>query len=59
MPPDDKDAALLPRRIGGHWALIHLPVSGPHAQMWVSFSADLKHQGSHKIMLEARQDAGS
>ncbi|HVB55880.1 MAG TPA: hypothetical protein VNE63_05525, partial [Candidatus Acidoferrales bacterium] len=23
MPPDDKDAALLPRRINGFWALIH------------------------------------
>ncbi len=22
MPPDDKDAALLPRKIGGYWALI-------------------------------------
>ena len=26
MPPEDKDAALLPHRIGGHWALIHRPV---------------------------------
>src|ERR1041385_6947774 len=23
MPPDDKDTALLPRRINGYWALIH------------------------------------
>ena len=27
MPPEDKDAALLPRRIGGYWALIHRPVT--------------------------------
>ena len=27
MPPEDKDAALLPRRLGGRWALIHRPVS--------------------------------
>src|SRR5215204_462743 len=25
MSPEDKDAALLPRRIGGQWALIHRP----------------------------------
>src|SRR5256886_6776724 len=27
MPPDDKDAALLPRRIDGFWALIHRPMT--------------------------------
>src|ERR1700733_14628603 len=27
MSPDDKDAALLPRRIGGFWALIHRPLN--------------------------------
>lgn len=25
MPPEDKDAALFPRRFGGHWAMIHQP----------------------------------
>ena len=29
MSPEDKDAALLPHRIGGQWALIHRPVSAP------------------------------
>src|SRR5438445_6197474 len=28
MSPENKDAALLPRRIGNQWALIHRPVSG-------------------------------
>ena len=32
MPPEDKDAALLPHRIDGRWALIHRPVSSPRAQ---------------------------
>ena len=27
MPPEDKDAALLPRRINGYWAMIHRPVT--------------------------------
>ena len=57
MPPEDKDAALLPRRIGGQWALIHRPVSAPRAHMWISYSPDLRHWGNHKLMLEARRGA--
>lgn len=57
MPPEDKDAALLPHRIGDYWALIHRPVSAPRAHMWISYSADLRHWGSHKMLLEARRGA--
>ena len=55
MPPEDKDAALLPRRIGGRWALIHRPMTALGAHMWISYSPDLHHWGSHKIILEARR----
>lgn len=55
MPPEDKDATLLPHRIDGRWALIHRPVSSPRAHMWVSFSTDLTHWGGHKLMMEARR----
>lgn len=54
MQPEDKDAALLPHRIGDYWALIHRPVSPIGAHMWISYSPDLRHWGSHKLMLEAR-----
>ncbi|MCA9867190.1 MAG: glycosidase [Anaerolineae bacterium] len=57
MPPEDKDAALLPHRIGEYWAMIHRPVGGPRAHMWISYSPDLRHWGSHKLMLEARRGA--
>ena len=57
MPPEDKDAALLPYRIDGQWALIHRPVSAPRAHMWLSYSPDLRHWGNHKLMLEARRGA--
>lgn len=57
MQPEDKDAALLPHRIGGNWALIHRPVSSPRAHMWISYSPDLLHWGSHKLMMEARRGA--
>ncbi len=60
MPPEDKDATLLPRRFGDCWALVHRPVgmggvSGAH--VWLSFSPDLRHWGSHKIILPARRGA--
>jgi predicted GH43/DUF377 family glycosyl hydrolase len=55
MPPEDKDAALLPRKVRGFWALIHRPMTRLGAHMWVSYSPDLRHWGNHKIMLEARR----
>jgi predicted GH43/DUF377 family glycosyl hydrolase len=57
MSPDDKDAALLPYRIDGRWALIHRPMTNLGAHIWISYSPDLRHWGSHKIMLEARRGA--
>ena len=59
MPPEDKDAALFPRRFGGRYALIHRPVSAtPHAaHIWLSWSPDLRHWGDHTILLRAREGA--
>jgi predicted GH43/DUF377 family glycosyl hydrolase len=54
MQPEDKDAALLPRRIDGRWALIHRPVSAMAAHIWISYSTDLREWGSHKMILKAR-----
>jgi predicted GH43/DUF377 family glycosyl hydrolase len=55
MSPEDKDAALLPHRIGGNWALIHRPVTAFGAHIWISYSPDLRHWGSHKMILQARR----
>ena len=57
MPPEDKDAALLPHRIGDFWALIHRPITPLGAHIWISYSPDLRHWGSHKMILEARRGA--
>jgi predicted GH43/DUF377 family glycosyl hydrolase len=57
MSPDDKDAALFPRKIGGFWALIHRPMTVLGAHMWISYSPDLRHWGSHRVMMEARRGA--
>lgn len=57
MPPEDKDAALFPRRFQGRWALIHRPVAANRANIWLSYSPDLKHWGDHCLLLEARRGA--
>jgi predicted GH43/DUF377 family glycosyl hydrolase len=55
MQPDDKDAALLPRRIHGEFAIVHRPLMDSHADIWISFSPDLRNWGSHKLLLAARK----
>jgi predicted GH43/DUF377 family glycosyl hydrolase len=59
MPPEDKDAALFPRRFGNRYAMIHRPVStgSSGAHIWLSFSPDLVHWGDHHILLHARRGA--
>lgn len=58
MPPEDKDAALFPRRFDGRWAMIHRPspLRG-FAHIWISYSPDLRHWGDHELLLEARDGA--
>ncbi len=57
MAPEDKDAALLPRRINGLWALVHRPMTPLCAHMWISYSPDLRYWGEHRMILEARRGA--
>jgi len=55
MQPDDKDAALLPRRIGGQFALLHRPMADSGAHIWMSYSPDLRNWGHHRLVLKARR----
>ncbi|HWR40680.1 MAG TPA: glycosidase [Patescibacteria group bacterium] len=58
MPPEDKDAALFPRRINGKWALIHRPIAAnyvPGAHIWLSYSDDLVHWGDRRVLMHARR----
>lgn len=57
MQPDDKDAALLPHRINGQFALIHRPATDTSANIWISYSPDLRNWGGHKPILLARKGA--
>ncbi|HWP30355.1 MAG TPA: hypothetical protein VNK96_01320 [Fimbriimonadales bacterium] len=58
-PPENKDASLFPKQFKGRWAMIHRPVSAftRSADMWISFSPDLKHWGDHQMLLESRRGA--
>jgi predicted GH43/DUF377 family glycosyl hydrolase len=55
--PDDKDAALLPRRVDGNFALLHRPTAHSGAHIWMSFSPDMRNWGNHKPVLQARRGA--
>ena len=60
MPPEDKNAALFPRRFDGRWVMFHRPVPGfpgTRSNIWLSYSPDLKHWGDHCLVLEARRGA--
>jgi beta-1,4-mannooligosaccharide/beta-1,4-mannosyl-N-acetylglucosamine phosphorylase len=58
MPPENKDSALFPVRFNGRWAMLHRPVSlisGAKANIWISFSPDMKYWGEHEVLLYARE----
>ena len=59
MPPENKDAAVFPRRFGGRYAMLHRPVATHHwgAHIWISFSPDLIHWGEHQPLLDSRRGA--
>jgi predicted GH43/DUF377 family glycosyl hydrolase len=60
MPPEDKNAALFPRRISGEWVLIHRPVTThgtSTADVWLSRSRDLDAWRRPELVLRARPGA--
>lgn len=57
LAPYNKDAAILPRRIGGRWIMIHRPSTSEGAygyHVWIAESPDLVHWGAHRPVLMAR-----
>lgn len=58
--PDDKNAALLPHRIGGKWVLFHRPrteFGGSHGEILLSRSADLEAWSSPEQVMRPRAGA--
>jgi len=54
LSPNNKDAALFPRRVRGKWALLHRPMAGDLQHIWVAYSEDLVHWGQHECVLPER-----
>jgi beta-1,4-mannooligosaccharide/beta-1,4-mannosyl-N-acetylglucosamine phosphorylase len=54
LPPEDKDASLLPRKFDNRYVLIHRPIVSGEAHIWISFSPDLIHWGEHRILMHRR-----
>ncbi len=59
LPPEDKNAAVFPRRIGGHWMMLHRPVvmANNSCDVWISTSDDLAGWREPKPVL-LRRPAG-
>jgi predicted GH43/DUF377 family glycosyl hydrolase len=56
MPPEDKNASLLPRRVDGHFVLFHRPVSvlSARADVWLSKSRDLRSWTTPEPVMQSR-----
>jgi len=57
LAPDNKGAALFPVRFDGRYAMLHRPAPatpGVAANIWIAFSPDLVHWGSHRQIMAAR-----
>ncbi len=53
FPPDDKNAAVFPKKVDGLYAMLHRPsVAG--GNIWISYSPDLLFWGKSEMVLAAR-----
>ncbi|MCC3371970.1 glycoside hydrolase family 130 protein [Cohnella sp. REN36] len=57
LPPENKDVAIFPEKIGGNYYALHRPV--PKAigspEMWLAQSPDLLHWGQHQFLIGLRE----
>jgi len=52
--PPNKDASLFPKTLKGYYALINRPIVEGRADIWISFSKDLKFWGKDRVLILAR-----
>jgi predicted GH43/DUF377 family glycosyl hydrolase len=65
MPPEDKNAAILPERVDGKWILFHRPTGGNritqaggvHPGIWLSRSSDLVSWSPPERVMQPRSGA--
>ncbi len=53
FPPNNKDAALFPRKINGLYAMLHRPAA-MGGSIWVAYSPDLSFWGKAEVVLPPR-----
>jgi predicted GH43/DUF377 family glycosyl hydrolase len=56
MPPENKNASFLPRRVNGQWVMFHRPISAMAGggDIWLSRSADLASWSAPESVLSRR-----
>ncbi len=54
LPPNNKDAAVFPRKIRGKFWMLHRPVAGSLEHIWLTDSPDLRHWGGPYCILKER-----
>ena len=54
LPPNNKDAVVLPERVGDLWVLLHRPVTGGQEHIWHAISEDLVHWSRPGMLMEER-----
>ncbi len=54
LAPNNKDAAVFPRKIGGTYWMLHRPVAGTLEHIWLTQSTDLVHWGRPWCVLMER-----
>ncbi|MBE3562691.1 MAG: glycoside hydrolase family 130 protein [Hydrogenibacillus schlegelii] len=59
LPPENKNAVLFPRRLGGRYVLLHRPVPAGIGtpDVWYAASPDLRHWGDHRPVFGVRPGA--
>jgi predicted GH43/DUF377 family glycosyl hydrolase len=60
LPPEDKNAALLPQRVGGKWVILHRPMAafgGANGAIVLSRSSDLREWSTAEPVLQPRRGA--
>lgn len=54
LSPNNKDAAVFPRRIRGKWWMLHRPAAGGQEHIWLTESEDLYHWARPLCVLQER-----
>jgi len=54
LPPENKDGALFPKKVGGRYVLLHRPIVRGERHIWVTFSRDLKYWGYNGVLMPTR-----